>query len=77
MTGATIATFVGFLPADAPQVSILVKLDRPKTAIFASQIAAPVFQALAERLVTYLEIPTDEDRRYLVAEGGIVGALRP
>lgn len=77
VTGATIATFVGFLPADAPQVSILVKLDRPKTAIFASQIAAPVFQALAERLVTYLEIPTDEDRRYLVAEGGIVGALRP
>ncbi|MBK9123283.1 MAG: penicillin-binding protein 2 [Chloroflexi bacterium] len=77
VTGATIATFVGFLPADAPQVSILVKLDRPKTAIFASQTAAPVFQALAEQLVTYLEIPTDEDRRFLVAEGGIVGALRP
>lgn len=77
VTGATIATFIGFLPADAPQVSILVKLDRPKTAIFASQTAAPVFQVLAEQLVTYLEIPTDEDRRSLLAQGGIVGSLRP
>jgi cell division protein FtsI/penicillin-binding protein 2 len=66
-------TFVGFLPADAPQVSILIKLDQPKSNRFASQTAAPAFKRLAEKLVTYLEIPTDADRARLAAEGGKVG----
>jgi cell division protein FtsI/penicillin-binding protein 2 len=77
LTGQTIVTFIGYLPADAPQVSILVKLDRPQTNTFASQTAAPVFKALAEKLVTYLEIPTDADRALLEAQGGRVGRQRP
>lgn len=77
VSGATIVTFIGFLPADAPQVSILVKLDRPKTNNFASQTAAPVFKRLAEKLVTYLEIPTDADRILLAQQGGRVGGARP
>jgi cell division protein FtsI/penicillin-binding protein 2 len=77
VNGATIATFIGFLPADEPQVSILVKLDQPKSNPFASQTAAPVFRQLAERLVTYLEIPTDAVRMELKAAGGIVREIRP
>lgn len=77
LDGQTIVTFVGFLPADAPQVSILVKLERPKVNTFASQTAAPVFKALAEKLVTYLEIPTDADRAILAEQGGVVGLRRP
>lgn len=77
VSGATIVTFIGFLPADAPQVSILVKLDRPQSNTFASQTAAPVFKRLAEKLVTYLEIPTDADRALLIQQGGVVGRLRP
>jgi cell division protein FtsI (penicillin-binding protein 3) len=69
----TNVSFVGFLPADAPQVSIIVKLNSPTTNTFASQTAAPVFKALAEKLVTYLEIPTDADRALLVQQGGRVG----
>jgi cell division protein FtsI/penicillin-binding protein 2 len=74
LDGRTNVSFVGFLPADAPQVSILVKLGEPKTDTFASQTAAPVFRELAEQLVTYLEIPTDADRELLVQQGGYVGA---
>lgn len=77
VSGATIVTFIGFLPADAPQVSILIKLDRPQSNTFASQTAAPVFKRLAEKLVTYLEIPTDADRALLIQQGGVVGRLRP
>ncbi len=76
LTNATNVTFIGYLPADAPTVSVLIKLDQPKSGTFASQTAAPVFRRLAERLVTYLEIPTDDIRAQLRQAGGAVG-VRP
>ncbi len=68
-----IMSFVGFLPADDPQVSILIKLDRPETGDWASQVAAPVFSRVASRLVILLEIPTDDVRLALQQEGVEVG----
>ncbi len=73
--GTSITTMVGFLPADDPQISILVKLDRPRSAYWASQVAAPVFRNLAEKLVLMMEIPTDEVRRELAAQGGVVSGI--
>jgi cell division protein FtsI/penicillin-binding protein 2 len=73
--GVSIASFVGFLPADDPQLIILVKLDEPNE-YWGSQVAAPVFQRVAERLVILLEIPTDDIRRALAAEGGAVNNIR-
>jgi cell division protein FtsI/penicillin-binding protein 2 len=75
-TSEFIMTFVGFLPADDPQISILVKLDRPTSGSFASQTAAPVFRQLVERLVIMMEIPDDETRRQLAAQGGDVNLIR-
>jgi cell division protein FtsI/penicillin-binding protein 2 len=68
---ASITTFVGFLPADQPQIAILIKLDRPRD-YWASQVTAPVFRRLVERLVILLEIPTDDIRLALSAQGGSV-----
>ncbi|RMF78919.1 MAG: penicillin-binding protein 2 [Chloroflexi bacterium] len=68
---AWIMTFVGFLPADDPQVAVLIKLDRPNGR-WASQVAAPVFRRFAERLVILLEIPPDDVRHALAAQGGAV-----
>lgn len=65
----SIASFVGFLPADDPVVSVLVKLDRP-AGYWGSKTAAPVFQALLDRLVVLMEIPPDAIRYELVADGG-------
>ncbi|MBN1562309.1 MAG: penicillin-binding protein 2 [Anaerolineae bacterium] len=67
--GNTIASFVGFLPADDPVVSVLVKLDRPQD-YWGSKTAAPVFETLLRRLVVLMEIPPDNLRYTLVAEGG-------
>jgi cell division protein FtsI/penicillin-binding protein 2 len=67
--GNSIASYIGFLPADDPVVSVLVKLDRPY-AYWGSQAAAPVFQKLVERLVVLMEIPPDTLRYQLVAQGG-------
>ena len=58
----TIASFVGFAPADDPQFIVLVKLDRPRESPWGSQTAAPTFKAIAERLFVYLQIPPDEIR---------------
>lgn len=74
-SSAWIMTFAGYLPADDPQLSILVKLDRPTSGNWASQVAAPVFQRLADRLVVLLEIPPDDIRHALAAQGGAVNAI--
>lgn len=61
-------TFVGFLPADEPRVSILIKLD--KVSGFASETAAPAFAQLVKQLVVLMNIPTDTQRAELRALGG-------
>ncbi|MBE2272496.1 MAG: penicillin-binding protein 2 [Anaerolinea sp.] len=72
---SSIVTFVGFLPADDPQISVLIRLDRPRE-YWSSLTAAPVFRRLTERLVILLEIPTDAVRFQLAAEGGAVSEIR-
>jgi cell division protein FtsI/penicillin-binding protein 2 len=59
---STIASFVGYAPADDPQFIVLVKLDRPTASPWGSQTAAPTFKAIAERLFAYMQIPPDEIR---------------
>ena len=58
----TIASFIGWLPADDPELIVLVKIDRPQTSPWGSTVAAPAFSQLAERLVILLDIPPDEMR---------------
>ncbi len=70
---SSIVTFVGFLPADDPQISVLIKLDRPNE-YWGSIVAAPVFRQVAERLVILLGIPNDQTRQLLQAEGGRVNS---
>ncbi len=67
------ATFVGFLPADEPRVSVLVKLD--KVSLYASQTAGPAFAHLVERLVVMMNIPTDKQRQVLRSQGGLTAAI--
>ncbi|HLA45563.1 MAG TPA: penicillin-binding protein 2, partial [Aggregatilineales bacterium] len=66
---ASWASFIGFLPADDPVVSVLVMLDRPAE-YWGSIAAAPVFREVVERLVVLMEIPPDDVRNALVDSGG-------
>jgi cell division protein FtsI/penicillin-binding protein 2 len=58
----TIASFVGFAPADDPRFIALVKIDKPRVASEGAHVAAPVFQAIAERLFVLLDVPPDSIR---------------
>ncbi|MCP5101337.1 MAG: penicillin-binding protein 2 [Chloroflexi bacterium] len=57
-----IGSFIGWLPADEPEIIVMVKLDRPSSAPWGSQTAAPVFADLIEELVVLLDIPPDNIR---------------
>jgi hypothetical protein len=46
--GAYTASFVGFFPAEDPQLVILVKLDAPSGAFYGGEIAAPVTKAVLQ-----------------------------
>ena len=58
----TIASFIGWLPADDPQIIVFIKLDRPQVAPWGSMTAAPAFSKLAKELVVMLDIPPDAVR---------------
>jgi cell division protein FtsI/penicillin-binding protein 2 len=58
----TIASFIGWLPADAPEIVMLVKLDRPSVSPWGNTTAAPTFSALAQELIALLGIPPDDVR---------------
>jgi cell division protein FtsI/penicillin-binding protein 2 len=58
----TIASFVGFAPADDPQFVALVKLDKPTASPYGATTAAPTFSRVARIMFTQLEIPPDAVR---------------
>lgn len=62
LSDATIGSFIGWLPADDPEVVVLVKLDRTTSSPWGSQTAAPTFAELVEELVVMLDIPPDSVR---------------
>ena len=57
----TIATFIGFAPADDPKFVMLVKFTEPSSSQFGSETAAPTFFAISTEILRYLGIiPTEE-----------------
>lgn len=53
----TIASFIGFAPADDPKFAMLVIVDRPTTSIYGSETAAPLFFDIAKDMLMHYKIP--------------------
>ena len=60
MPGKYISSFVGFFPADEPELCISIVLDEPTKGYYGGQTAAPLFKQVAERAASYLSIPPDK-----------------
>jgi cell division protein FtsI/penicillin-binding protein 2 len=55
----TIASFIGFAPAEDPKFAMLVVLNRPTSSIYGAETAAPIFFNIAKKILTYYNIPPD------------------
>lgn len=56
----TIASFIGFAPADDPKFIMLVTLNEPKSSPWASETAAPLWFSIAKDLFSYYKIQPDQ-----------------
>jgi cell division protein FtsI/penicillin-binding protein 2 len=61
-SGKYISSFIGFFPADDPQICISVVMDEPKEGYYGGKVCGPVFRDIAERCASYLNIPPDSSR---------------
>lgn len=52
-----VASFVGMIPAEAPQLVIVVVVDEPDKQVYGGLVAAPVFSKIAEQSLRYLKVP--------------------
>ncbi len=55
--GKYVSSFLGFAPADKPEVVILVIIDEPEGSHYGGTVAAPAFKKIAHETLNYLNIP--------------------
>jgi cell division protein FtsI (penicillin-binding protein 3) len=67
--GRTMASFIGFAPAEAPRIAAIVVLDQPTT-VYGAVAAAPVFSEIAGSALRLLRVPppTANDPQYFQAQ---------
>jgi cell division protein FtsI (penicillin-binding protein 3) len=54
-----VASFIGFAPADNPQLLAAVIVDQPQGEIYGGTVAAPAFGQIAEFALPYLGVPQE------------------
>ena len=52
-----VASFVGFLPVDQPEIGVIVVVDNPQPVHTGGRVAAPVFSKIAGPAIRYLNVP--------------------
>jgi cell division protein FtsI (penicillin-binding protein 3) len=57
------ASFVGYFPADAPKVAMIVMLHKPKSSIYGGSTSAPIFKKIAQKWITASRIPVEDIER--------------
>lgn len=58
----TNASFIGWGPVDDPQFIVFIWLEKPKSSIWGSIVAAPVFSEVVSEIVVLMNIPPDDIR---------------
>ena len=77
--GKYFASFIGFFPADDPELCISVTMDEPDLhkGYYGGQIAAPVFKQIAERAANYLNIRPEDGPGISTNSLAASGEIRP
>jgi cell division protein FtsI (penicillin-binding protein 3) len=61
--GKHVASFIGFAPADSPELVVFVAIDEPVGVQYGGVVAAPAFKAIAETSLRYLNAPKKSDEQ--------------
>lgn len=75
-----VASFIGMVPADDPELVCLVVVDEPSGVFYGSQVAAPIFKAVMTDVLRYMGVApsevesteTDEGEQILVQVPNLV-----
>ncbi|ELK40817.1 stage V sporulation protein D [Brevibacillus agri BAB-2500] len=59
--GEYIVSFIGFAPADDPQIVVYFAVDNPKALAFGGLIAAPSVKSIIESSLQYMNVPKRKD----------------
>jgi cell division protein FtsI/penicillin-binding protein 2 len=70
LKGKYFASFIGFFPADNPELCISVVMDEPKHGYYGGQIVAPVFKQIAEAVANYMNIRPEDGEAAPVPSAG-------
>jgi stage V sporulation protein D (sporulation-specific penicillin-binding protein) len=67
-TGKYIASFLGFAPAQNPQVMALAIIKHPQGMYYGGQIAAPIVRQLFANILPYLQTNVNNEENKLASE---------
>jgi cell division protein FtsI (penicillin-binding protein 3) len=62
-----VGSFVGFVPAEAPRLAMIVAIDDPQGEAWGGTVAAPVFRRVGEQVLTYLGVSRDDQVKVAMA----------
>ncbi len=55
-----VSSFVGFIPANDPKIALIVIVNEPKGAHYGGVVAGPIFKAISDEALAYLNVPRDD-----------------
>lgn len=61
-----LSSFIGFSPADAPQLVVLVMINKPQGSYWGGEVAGPVFSQISKEVLRYLNVPSKDERVYFL-----------
>ena len=65
-----VSSFVGYVPAEAPRIAMIVVIDEPEGDAWGGTVAAPVFSRVGVQVLNYLGVSSTEPVKLAMASGG-------
>ena len=62
-----VASFAGYVPAEDPRLAIVAIIDEPQGVAWGGTVAAPMFRRVAEQVLTYLGVSSQEPMKLAFA----------
>ena len=71
-----VASFAGYVPAEDPRLTIVAIIDEPQGETWGGTVAAPMFRRVAEQVLTYLGVSSQEPMKLaFAAHTGIAAGI--